>query len=166
MSNRPPPSTLSDRSSATPADAKGSGADNSKRGSVRALEALNFCIADVQNGMGPYVALFLQSAAGWGPAQIGTALAAGNLAQVAAQTPAGALIDRLRQKRALLVAGIVMIAVACLGTALLTNLPVVTGAQALIGIAGAIFPPCLAAIALGLVGRARMDRQKIGRAHV
>lgn len=33
--------------------------DNRKRGSVRALMALNFCIADVQNGMGPYVALFL-----------------------------------------------------------------------------------------------------------
>lgn len=131
----------------------------SNRRSVRALMALNFCIADVQNGMGPYVALFLQSAVGWGPAQIGTALATGNLAQVLAQTPAGALIDRLRQKRALLVVGIVMIASACLATVWFTTLPVVTGAQALIGAAGALFPPCLAAIALGLVGRGRLDRQ-------
>ena len=137
----------------------GSNVDLSKRGSVRALMALNFCIADVQNGMGPYVALFLQSAVGWNPAQIGTALAAGNLAQVVAQTPAGALIDRLRQKRALLIVGIVMIATACLATVWLTSLPVVTAAQALVGVAGAIFPPCLAAIALGLVGRKRMDRQ-------
>ncbi len=133
--------------------------DASKRGSVRALMALNFCIADVQNGMGPYVALFLQSAVGWGPAQIGTALAAGNLAQVVAQTPAGALIDRLRQKRALLIVGIVFIAAACLATVWFTSLPVVTAAQALIGVAGAVFPPCLAAVALGLVGRQRMDRQ-------
>ena len=95
--------------------------DNGKRGSVRALMALNFCIADVQNGMGPYVALFLQSWVGWGPAQIGTALAAGNLAQVFAQTPAGALIDKLRQKRALLSVGIVMIAAACLATVWLTT---------------------------------------------
>ena len=121
--------------------------------------ALNFCIADVQNGMGPYVALFLQSAVGWNPAQIGTALAAGNLAQVIAQTPAGALIDRLRQKRALLIVGIIIIACACLATVWLTTLPVVTAAQALVGVAGAIFPPCLAAVALGLVGRERMDRQ-------
>ena len=135
------------------------GTNTDKGRSVRALVALNFCIADVQNGMGPYVALFLGSSAGWGPAQIGTALAAGNLAQVVAQTPAGALIDRWRQKRALLVVGIAMIAVACLATALLTSLPVVTGAQAMIGVAGAIFPPCLAAVALGLVGRKRMDRQ-------
>ncbi len=133
--------------------------DPGKRGSVRALMALNFCIADVQNGMGPYVALFLQSAVGWGPAQIGTALAAGNIAQVFAQTPAGALIDRLHQKRALLVVGIVFIAAACLATVWFTSLPVVTAAQALIGVAGAIFPPCLAALALGLVGRRRMDRQ-------
>ncbi len=133
--------------------------DSSKRGSVRALIALNFCIADVQNGMGPYVALFLQSAVGWNPAQIGTALAAGNLAQVIAQTPAGALIDRLKQKRALLIVGIVMIATACLATVWLTRLPVVTAAQALIGVAGAIFPPCLAAVALGLVGRKRLDQQ-------
>jgi MFS family permease len=121
--------------------------------------ALNFCIADVQNGMGPYVALFLQSAAGWNPAQIGTSLAAGNLAQVIAQTPAGAMIDRLRQKRALLLGGIALIAIACLATVLWTNLAIVTAAQALIGMAGAIFPLCLAAVALGLVGRHRMDRQ-------
>ncbi len=49
--------------------------------------ALNFCIADVQNGMGPYVPLFLQSAVRWNPAQIGTALAASNLARLFAQTP-------------------------------------------------------------------------------
>ena len=135
------------------------GEADSKRGSVRALMALNFCIADVQNGMGPYVALFLQSAAGWNAAQIGTALAAGNLAQVAAQTPAGALIDDLKQKRTLLVVGIAMIAAACLATAWFTTLPVVTIAQAFVGMAGAIFPACLAAVALGLVGHRRMDRQ-------
>ena len=146
-------------SSASSLGASDGGSGDTKLGSVRALIALNFCIADVQNGMGPYMALFLQSAVNWGPAQIGTALAAGNLAQVIAQTPAGALIDRLRQKRALLSVGIVMIAAACLATVWLTSLPVVTAAQALVGVAGAIFPPCLAAVALGLVGRKRMDRQ-------
>jgi MFS family permease len=138
---------------------KDSSGSPDQRGSVRALEALNFCIADVQNGMGPYVALFLQSSVHWDPSQIGTALAAGNIAQVVAQTPAGALIDRLKQKRELILVGIVMIASACLATAWLTTLPVVTAAQVFIGIAGAIFPPCLASIALGLVGRKRMDRQ-------
>jgi MFS family permease len=130
----------------------------SKKGSLRALKAVNFFIADVQNGMGPYMALFLQSSAGWGPAQIGSALAAGNIAQVLAQTPAGALIDNLRQKRALLIIGIALIMTGMLGTAFFTTRPVVMAGQALVGIAGAIFPPCLAAIALGLVRRKQFDQ--------
>ncbi|MFD1466736.1 MFS transporter [Hymenobacter caeli] len=133
-------------------------ADDPKRGSIRALRALNFFIADVQNGMGPYMAMFLQSSVHWNQAQIGGALAAGNIAQVLAQTPAGALIDRLRQKRTLLVVGIGLIATAVLATAFFTTRPVVMGGQALIGVAGAIFPPCLAAIALGLVGRKNFDQ--------
>lgn len=133
-------------------------APDAKKGSLRALKAVNFFIADVQNGMGPYMALFLQSSAGWGPAQIGSALAAGNIAQVLAQAPAGALIDNLRQKRALLIVGIALIMTGMLGTAFFTVWPVVMGGQALVGIAGAIFPPCLAAIALGLVRRKQFDQ--------
>ncbi len=136
-----------------------SSATDAKRGSVRWLAALNFVIADVQNGMGPYVALFLESSAQWNPAQIGTALAFGNIAQVLSQTPIGALIDQLHRKRTLVAVGIAMIAIACIATPLVTTLPVVSGAQVLIGIAGSIFPPTLAAMALGLVGRERMDRQ-------
>ena len=133
-------------------------AHDPKRGSIRALRTLNFFLADVQNGMGPYMALFLQASVGWGPAQIGSALAAGNIAQVLAQTPAGALIDRLRPKRALLLVGIGLIALGVLTTAFFPLRPVVMGGQALVGVAGAIFPPCLAAIALGLVGRKKFDQ--------
>ena len=134
-------------------------ADGDKSGSVRALKALNFTIADVQNGMGPYVALYLQSQAHWSTGQVGSALAFGNIAQVIAQTPAGVLIDRIRQKRALIAIGIVTIAIACLLTATFVDVAAVTTGQVLIGLAGAIFPPTLAAMALGLVGRQRMDRQ-------
>ena len=126
-------------------------------GSIAWLRALNFTLADVQNGMGPYMALFLQSAVHWNPARIGIALAIGNIAQVATQTPVGALVDYLRAKRALLAVGIVMIAAACIVTPLHPSFPVVGAAQALIGAAGAIFPPTLAALALGIVGRKRLD---------
>ncbi len=128
-------------------------------GSVRALKGMSFALADVQNGMGPYVTVFLKSVAHWGPAQIGVALAAGNVAQVLAQAPTGGLIDGLKQKRELIVVGSVMILVACLGIAFFPVFPIVLTAQILIGVAGAIFPPCVAAITLGLVGRKRMDGQ-------
>lgn len=132
---------------------------DAKRGSVRALSTLNFFLADVQNGMGPYVTVFLKSSMAWNPAQIGVALAAGNIAQVLAQTPAGGLVDQLHQKRQLIVIGSAMILVGCLGIVLKTIFPVVVTAQVLIGVAGAIFPLCIAAITLGLVGRKAMDRQ-------
>lgn len=128
-----------------------------KRGSLVALRALNFTLADVQNGMGPYMALFLQSAVHWNPARIGLALAIGNIAQVLTQTPVGALVDALRAKRALLAVGIIMIAAACIAISLHPAFAVVGISQGLIGAAGAIFPPTLSAIALGLVGRKRLD---------
>jgi MFS family permease len=126
-------------------------------GSIAWLRALNFTLADVQNGMGPYMALFLQSAVHWNPARIGIALAIGNVAQVLTQTPVGALVDYLRAKRALLAVGVVMIAAACVAIPLHPVFAVVGVSQALIGAAGAIFPPTLAAIALGIVGRKRLD---------
>jgi len=127
------------------------------KASIAPLRALNFTLADVQNGMGPYMALFLQSAVHWNPARIGIALAIGNIAQVLTQTPVGALVDYLRAKRALLAVGIIMIAIACTAIPLHPTFPVVGVSQALIGAAGAIFPPTLAAIALGMVGRKRLD---------
>ncbi|RYE81397.1 MAG: MFS transporter, partial [Oxalobacteraceae bacterium] len=129
---------------------------NSNSPSIAWLRALNFTLADVQNGMGPYMALFLQSAVRWDPARIGIALAIGNIAQVVTQTPVGALVDGLRAKRALVAIGIVMIAIACIATPLHPTFPVVGLSQALIGAAGAVFPPTLAALALGIVGRKRL----------
>lgn len=125
--------------------------------SIAWLRALHFTLADVQNGMGPYMALFLQSTVHWDPARIGLALAVGNIAQVATQTPVGALVDYLRAKRALLAVGIVMIVLACIATPLHTTFLVVAFSQGLIGAAGSIFPPVLAALALGIAGRRRLD---------
>lgn len=133
--------------------------DDTKQGSVRSLSALNFFLADVQNGMGPYITVYLNSSAHWNPAQIGAALAAGNIAQVIAQTPTGGLIDRSRRKRRLIVIGSLMILSGCLGIALKAAFQIVLAAQILIGIAGAIFPPCVASLTLGIVGRKGMDRQ-------
>ena len=130
-----------------------------KKGSIRALTTLNLFIGDVQTGMGPYVTLFLKAQQHWNPAQIGTAIAAGNLAQVLAQTPMGAAIDRSHHKRRLIMGGASLIAAGGLLIAFQPRLPFVIAGQSLIGVAGSVFPPCIAAIALGLVGRGQMDKQ-------
>lgn len=130
--------------------------------SLRALDFLNVFLADVRDGVGPYLGIYLKSSHNWNPAEIGMATAASSIATVIAQTPAGALIDRLRQKRMLIVVAAVVVSIGCMSIALLPAFPVIIACQVLIGGAAAVFPPAIAAITLGLVGHRRLDR-RVGR---
>src|SRR5262249_62050052 len=85
-------------------------------------------------------------------ASCGTAWAVAAAAGVIAETPAGALVDRLPQKRELVAVAALMIAVACLAPVWVWNEAALMAAQALAGLVGAIFAPALAGIRLGLVG--------------
>lgn len=102
--------------------------------SLRALDALNIFLADVRDGVGPYLAVYLLTIQHWDPARIGITMSAMGTATMLAQTPCGMSIDMLKQKRLL------------------------------IGAAAAIFPLAVAAITLGLVGpkmfAARMERNE------
>jgi MFS family permease len=130
--------------------------------SWRGLDYTNFFLADLREGVGPYLSVYLKGLPQWNPSLIGIAVATSTITQVIAQVPAGALIDQLRQKRLLIVIGVVLTAIGCLGIAFVPTIPVVIVAQVLIGIAGAIFLPTVAALALGLVERRKLDR-RIGR---
>ena len=132
------------------------------RRSLRALDLLAFFLADVKGGVGPFLAVYLQASRHWDSASIGMALAVTAAAGVIAETPAGALVDRLPQKRELVAMAALLIAVACLATVWFWNEPALMAAQALVGLVGAIFQPALAAISLGLVGYKWLD-QRIGR---
>jgi predicted MFS family arabinose efflux permease len=134
----------------------------SPKKSLRSLDRLNFFLADVRDGVGPYLAIYLQASHKWSPANIGIAMSAMGIATVIAQTPAGAVVDRLRQKRLLVVVAAALVAVGCIGMILSPTLQTVVSAQALIGVAAAIFPPAIAAITLGIVGYNKLDR-RIGR---
>jgi hypothetical protein len=73
-----------------------------KKESIHALEATNFFLADVQTGLGSFLAAYL-AGAGWGPGRVGIALTMGGIVSVVLQTPAGAIVDYLRSKRLILV---------------------------------------------------------------
>ena len=130
--------------------------------SLRTLDYLNLFLADVRDGVEPYLAIYLKASQHWHPANIGIAMSASTIATVIAQTPAGALVDQLRQKRMLIVLAAVFVSIGCIGIALLPTMPVVIACQALIGVAAAVFPPAIAAITLGLVGHKKLDR-RVGR---
>jgi len=126
----------------------------------RPLLSVNFFAGDVVAGIGPYLAIYLLSAYHWSPGAIGLALAVGSITTVIVQTPAGAIIDAVKWKRAIL--AVCAIAVGA-GTALVivTEDPtwVVYSAQILVGIASAFLGPGIAAITLGIVGPGRFTEQ-------
>jgi MFS family permease len=132
------------------------------RRSLRALDLLAFFLADVKGGVGPFLAVYLQATRHWDASSIGMALAATAVAGVIAETPAGALVDRLRQKRELVAVAALLIAVACLATVWFWSVAGVIAAQVLVGLVGAVFQPALAGISLGLVGYKWLD-ERIGR---
>ena len=130
---------------------------------LRALDWLNFSLADVQTGVGPFLAAALTSK-GWNPAQIGTFLTVGGLLGVLLQGPAGAFVDATRRKRAVVCAGIVAVVLASLLLAFGRTFLPLAAAQLILGMVGPFIGPAVTAITLGLVGRALFDRQ-LGRNH-
>src|SRR5215208_7252772 len=69
------------------------------------LDWLNFLLADVRGGLGPYVSVFLLTEAHWDQATIGAVLTVSGIIGITLHTPVGALIDTTHRKRALLIAG-------------------------------------------------------------
>jgi predicted MFS family arabinose efflux permease len=120
---------------------------------------LNFFLADVQTGVGPFLAIYL-AGYGWNEQRVGIALTVGGIAGILTQTPAGALVDRLRSKRALVSCGIVALAVGALLVALVPTFWSVMSAQVLIGGTSSIFGPAICAVSLGIVGRAAFDTRQ------
>lgn len=127
--------------------------------SLRALDGLNFFLADVRDGMGPFLGTFLRENQGWDAGRVGIALAASQLGTVLAQTPSGALIDQTRRKRPAVAVAAAVVALGCVMLYLVPNLAAVIVSQAAIGTAATIFPPSVAALTLGVVGRAAMARR-------
>jgi MFS family permease len=128
----------------------------------RALDALNFFLADVRDGLGPYLAIYLLTEQKWDQARIGVVMSIAALAGIIAQTPAGALIDRSTAKRGLMVAAALVVTSTCLVLPFIHGFELVAATQALAACAGAIFAPAVAAVTLGIVGP-KAFAKRIGR---
>jgi MFS family permease len=125
------------------------------RSSVLGLDVLTFLMADVRDGVGPFLSVYLIGGQHWQSGEIGVAMAASSIAAAICQIPAGLLVDSVRAKRLLVVLSGLMVALGCLLIVSVPKLLVVVSAQALLGAASAIIPPALAALSLGIVGRKR-----------
>ncbi|WP_156685972.1 MFS transporter [Mycobacterium sp. Marseille-P9652] len=129
---------------------------------TRALDAVNFLLADVRDGLGPYLSIYLLLSHHWDQASIGFVMAVGGIGAIVAQAPAGALVDRTTAKRALVVVAALTVTAGSLAMPLFPGFRAISVLQALTGIAGSLFAPALAAITLGVVGP-RLFSRRIGR---
>lgn len=133
--------------------------------SLRALDSLNFFLADVRAGVGPFLATYLLASLHWNPAQIGIVMSIMGIASLLAETPCGALVDSVKGKRLLIAAAAALVGISCTCMTMFRSFYFIITAQALNGVAAAIFPPAIAAITLGIVPQHRFAT-RIGRNEV
>jgi MFS family permease len=122
---------------------------------------MNFFVANVQTGFGPFIAVYLASNK-WTQGQIGMVLSVGTITAMVSQIPAGALIDALRNKHAAAAAAIVAIICCALLLAASPNMLPVLSAEIFHGFASCMLGPAMAAITLALVGRHELGT-RLGR---
>ena len=112
--------------------------------SLSGLDWLNFFLAGMQSGFGPFVAVLL-AVEGWSQENIGLVLSAGGFAGLLSQLPGGELLDATRSKRLLVALGASVVALSALVIAFWPTLPVVFAALVLQGLTGGFLGPAVAA---------------------
>ncbi|MGI4950887.1 MAG: MFS transporter, partial [Janthinobacterium lividum] len=123
---------------------------------------MNFLMADVRDGVGPYLSVFLAGSQQWQAGAIGIAMAASSITAAICQVPAGLLVDASTWKRLLIALSGLLVGAGCLLIVAFPGFWPVIAAQALLGAASAIIPPAIAALSLGIVGR-RLMPSRISR---
>jgi MFS family permease len=122
------------------------------------LLSLNFFMADMQAGIGPFLGIFLL-AHGWGSGLIGTVMTVGGVAGTLMTAPAGALIDATKRKRLYVIVPGICTVIASATILLSQQFWVVAASQIATAIAGAAIGPAVAGMTLGIVKQAGFNRQ-------
>jgi MFS family permease len=139
----------------------GTASPSPSNASLGGLDGVNFFLAGILAGFGPYLAAYLADQK-WTQENIGFVLTASGVAGLLSQLPGGELLDTVRSKRAVVVAGVAMVAVSAVIIAFQPSFPLVFAALMLQGITGGFLGPAIAAISLGLVGHAALP-ERLGR---
>ncbi len=126
--------------------------------SLWALTWLAFFMADVRDGLGPFLATYLQETK-FQQEWIGYTMTAGGLAGMVMTPMAGAWVDKYRQKRAMtVVASIAVIAASAIAFTTHGKL-VLVGSHVVTGMAGAIIGATMAGLTLGIAKSAGFKHQ-------
>ena len=131
------------------------------RRSLYGLDGVNFFLAAVLAGFGPYIAAYLAER-NWAQTDIGFVLTASSIAGLLSQLPGGELLDKIHSKRAVIAVGTCIVMLSALIIALQPRLPLALVALVLQSATGGFLGPAIAAISLGLVGHLALA-QRLGR---
>ena len=130
-----------------------------KTASLRALDALNFCNAGIQTGLGPFMSIFYTSVRHWNPGQIGVLIACQSLSGIAVQSAVGHWVDESHRKRVLTAVAAVIVALGAVGIVTLPNYVLQIVVQLVIGLAVTVFPAATAAFALGMAEKDQLTKR-------
>ncbi len=137
-----------------------------RRVPTRTLDALNFFLADVRDGLGPYLAIYLIAvrgpAHGWNEATVGVVLTIAGIVGLLSQTPAGVLIDRARNKPRIIMIAALLVTISSVSLPVVSGYTMVAITQSVAAAAGAVFAPAISAVTLGLVGP-KLFARRVGR---
>ena len=131
---------------------------NDRKRATTALQALNFFMADMQAGIGPFLGVFLQQR-GWTSGPIGTVMSAGGVAGMIMTVPAGAFIDHTEKKRLVVIVTGICTVMASFLILLSQSGWVVTVSQVATAIAGAAIGPAVTGMTLGVVRQRGFNAQ-------
>ena len=130
----------------------------SARRGIYPLLSLNFFMADMQAGIGPFLGVFLL-AHGWQSGLIGTVMTVGGVAGMLMTTPAGALVDATRRKKLYVIIPGICTVIASGLVLVSQEFWLVSASQVATAIAGAAIGPAVSGITLGMVRQAGFNRQ-------
>src|ERR1700743_920612 len=103
--------------------------------SRRGLDGINFLMADVRDGVGPYLSIYLKGSQHWNSGAIGLAMGASSIAAALCQIPAGLLVDGTHAKRFLIAVSGLLVAISTVSIVLWPHFLIVLCAQAALGAA-------------------------------
>ncbi|MDC0535012.1 MFS transporter [Francisellaceae bacterium] len=128
----------------------------------RSLDWVNFTLADVGGGIGPFLSIYLLTDQHWSAGNIGLVLMCISLAGLVFQTPAGALVDKTKCKRMVLIIASLISIITTLVIILHPYFYSIIISQTVMGATSCIFGPLIAAITLGMAGH-KIFPEQVGR---
>jgi MFS family permease len=125
------------------------------------LDWLNLFVGNIQTGFGPFIAVYLTTRS-WTETSIGLALSLGTIVAMVSQVPAGALVDRIANKAAVVLFSILAFGVSALLFAVQPVPLAVYVAEAIHSFSSCTLGPAIAALSLRVATPA-MQGLRFGR---